>query len=171
MSLVSHVCLMVDPRGRVNRKALLWVAIALLSIQALAVAAAMLVSSPVLHFLLAVVKLASLWIATAAAIKRLHDLGLSGWWVPGGILIQFVWTLVACFASFLVFGEAIANIGSGEFIVYAVAVMALPLAVTVWLHFAPGTVGPNKYGPEPDESGLSMPEPASRGSVMAVAAT
>lgn len=157
LSFLSHVCQVADPRGRVNRKALLGVAVALLSVQALAMLGHWLVTSPILHFAISVFEVGSLWLATSAAIKRLHDLGHSGWWVPGSILLQFVWTLIACFATFLSLGEAVAEIGSPEFMVYAAAVMFWPLVATVWLHFAPGQEGDNKYGPEPDESGISMP--------------
>ncbi len=156
-AFLSHLYLVADPRGRVNRKALLGVAIALLIVQALAIVGHWLAASPILHFVITVFELGSLWIATSAAIKRLHDLGYSGWWVPGSILALFVWTLLACFATILTMGEAVADVGSPQFMVYAAAVMFWPLAATFWLHFAPGEVGSNKYGPEPDESGISMP--------------
>ena len=157
LAFLSHLYLVADPRGRVNRKGLLGVAIALLSVQALAILGHWLETSQILHFVIAVFEVGSLWIATSAAIKRLHDLGYSGWWVPGSILALFVWTLVACFATLLTFGEAVANVGSPGFMVYASAVMFWPLAATFWLHFAPGENGANRYGPEPDETGISMP--------------
>jgi len=157
MTFLNRVLQIADPRGRCNRKALLGVAIALLAIQAAAILIHTYTDNAVLHFAASTVEIACLWIATSAAIKRLHDLGLSGWWVPGSVLALFVWMLLASFVSYLTLGESVAVIGSPEFMVYAAAVMVWPLAATVWMHFAKGTDGPNKYGPEPDDTGLSAP--------------
>ncbi len=162
MSFAQHVLEVADPRGRCNRKALLGIAIALLAIQALAMALHWLSESAIVHTAAAVVELGCLWIATSAAIKRLHDVGRSGWWVPGFILILFVWMLIASFVTFLTLGEAVAKIGTPEFLVYASAAMVPPIAATLWLHFAKGQSGQNKYGPEPDESGLATPTSANR---------
>ena len=35
--------------------------------------------------------------------------------------------------------------------------MAPLLGLTLWLHFAHGTAGPNRFGDEPSEPGFSMP--------------
>lgn len=157
MTFIARVIRIADPRGRCNRKALLGVALALLAIQALAVLIHTSTENAALHMVATTVEIGCLWIATSAAIKRLHDLGLSGWWVPGSVLALFVWMLIASFASYLTLGESVAVVGSPEFMVYAAAVMIWPLAATVWMHFAKGVEGPNRYGPEPDESGLSSP--------------
>ena len=158
MPFMTRVLQIADPRGRCNRKALLGVAIVLLAIQAICLAIHALSENASLGAAASVVELVCLWIATSAAIKRLHDMDLSGWWVPGSALLLFVWMLLASFVSYVAMGDAVADIGSKEFFVYAAAVMVWPLAATVWLHFAKGTPGPNRYGPEPDETGLSAPE-------------
>ncbi len=160
MPSLNLILAIADPRGRVNRKALLGIALSLIAIQTVAFAVQFLTTSAVIQFTAAVVKLACLWLATSAAIKRLHDLGLTGWWVPAGVLILFVWTLIAAFVSFLVYGDAVGVPGTFEFGVYAAAVMSWPLAVTVWLHYARGEAGANRYGPAPDENGLSHPSDA-----------
>lgn len=156
MMFLNRVLQIADPRGRCNRKALLGIALALLSLQAVAVLAHWFTQNEVVHFAASAVEIACLWIATSAAIKRLHDLGYSGWWVPGSAVALFVWMLVASFVSYLTLGESVAVVGSPQFMVYASAVMVWPLAATVWMHFAKGVEGPNKYGPEPDDSGLSL---------------
>ncbi len=161
MAFLNRVFQIADPRGRCNRKALLGVALALLAIQAVAVLVQSFVENAALHLLASAVEIGCLWIATSAAIKRLHDLGYSGWWVPGSVLALFVWMLIASFVSYLLLGESVAVVGSPEFMVYAAAVMVWPLVATIWMHFAKGIEGPNIYGPEPDESGISFPKHAS----------
>lgn len=155
MTFAQRVLEIADPRGRCNRKALLGIALTLLAIQAIALAVQHFSENAILHLATTVVELGCLWIATSAAIKRLHDLGRSGWWVPGFVVFLFVWMLVASFVSFMAYGEAVAQIGSPEFMVYATAAMLPSLAATIWLHFAIGDEGRNKYGAEPDETGLA----------------
>lgn len=159
MTFLNRVFQVADPRGRCNRKALLGVALALLATQAVTFLVHASTGNIAVHIAATAIELACIWIATSAAIKRLHDLDLSGWWVPGFLFALFVWTLIVSFASFLTFGESVAIIGSTEFMIHTAIVTALPLAATVWLHFAKGVEGPNKYGPEPDESGLSASIP------------
>ncbi|KUO54834.1 MAG: hypothetical protein APF80_08725 [Alphaproteobacteria bacterium BRH_c36] len=156
MTFLNRVLQIADPRGRCNRKALLGIALALLSIQAVAIAVHWFTENTALHFVASAVEVACLWIATSAAIKRLHDLGYSGWSVPGATLLLFAWMLVASFVSYLALGESVAVVGSPAFFVYASAVMVWPLAATLWLHFAKGIEGANRYGPEPDDTGLSV---------------
>ncbi|MBU1210985.1 MAG: DUF805 domain-containing protein [Alphaproteobacteria bacterium] len=156
MTFLNRVLQIADPRGRCNRKALLGIALALLGLQAVAVAVHWFTGNAALHFVASTVEISCLWIATSAAIKRLHDLGHSGWWVPGATLLLFAWMLAASFVSYLTLGESVAVVGSPAFMVYAAAVMVWPLAATIWLHFATGVEGSNKYGPEPEDSGLSL---------------
>lgn len=170
MPFLRHVLQIADPRGRCNRRALLGVAIALLTLQALCMAIHHTAQSAYLHLAATTVELACLWLATSAAIKRLHDLGLSGWWIPAALVALFVWTLIVAFAAYLAFGNAVADPGTKEFMIYLCAMMVWPLAATVWMHFAQGQKGPNRYGPEPDESGLSAPAPQLPGTPVAQAA-
>ena len=150
MLFFSRVQQVADPRGRCNRKGLLGVAIALLSLQALALAAWYMTASPPIHVLAGVVKIGCVWIAASAAIKRLHDLGLSGWWLPVSFMVLLIWSVIASFFSLLAFGPAVLTYNSFEFMIYASAVMIWPVAGTLWLHFAKGDEGHNRYGAPPD---------------------
>lgn len=146
-SRIRHVA---DPRGRCNRKGLLGVAVALLTLQTLAIAALYITASPPIQVLAGVVKMGCLWIAASAAIKRLHDLGLSGWWLPVSLMVLLIWSVIASFLSLLAFGQAVLSYNSLEFMIYASAVMIWPVVGTLWLHFAKGDVGHNRYGAPPD---------------------
>lgn len=159
MTFLNRVLQIADPRGRCNRKALLAVALALLITQAATFLVHASTESAAAHIAATAIEMACIWIATSAAIKRLHDLDLSGWWVPGFLLALFVWTLLVSFASFLTFGASVAVIGSTEFMIHTAVVTTLPLAATIWLHYAKGVEGSNRYGPEPDGTGLSKMQP------------
>ncbi len=84
------------------------------------------------------------------AIKRLHDLGLSGWWLPGSLLLLLVWSVIASLVSLLRFGPTVLKFGSAEFMTNAATVMIWPVIGTLWLHFAKGDEGPNNYGAAPN---------------------
>jgi uncharacterized membrane protein YhaH (DUF805 family) len=74
----------------------------------------------------------------ASTTRRLHDRDLSAWWLPG-FLIIFV---VGLEVFYLIFGQQFVAI-SGSFI-FGIWVMA------IWVFGSiPGTVGPNRFGPDP----------------------
>jgi uncharacterized membrane protein YhaH (DUF805 family) len=70
------------------------------------------------------------------AIKRLHDLNLSGWWVFWIALI----------------GAVIDQIDESRMLNYALTVGQFAL---LWL--ARGTDGPNRFGPDPSIAGIRPP--------------
>jgi uncharacterized membrane protein YhaH (DUF805 family) len=164
MSLLSRILHIADPRGRCNRRALLGIALALLTIQTGAFVVHSYATTPLVNLSASAIELACLWIAISASIKRLHDLNFSGWWMPASLLALCVWAMAVGFITLSTLGLAVARVGSPQFMVYATAVMIWPLAATLWLHFAEGTEGPNKYGYEPDETGVGLPIAAPRAS-------
>ena len=70
--------LLLDPRGRIGRRDLLLAACAVLGIE-------LLLMAPSNEMIALLAKSLALWIGSAAIIKRLHDLGRSGWWLPAGL--------------------------------------------------------------------------------------
>jgi uncharacterized membrane protein YhaH (DUF805 family) len=85
------------------------------------------------------------WMSFALAAKRLHDRDKSAWW----ILLFFVapWALAAVAYHTI----SAAHAGPAAFIP---AVIAASIAIWggVELFYLHGTVGPNRYGPDPSES-------------------
>jgi uncharacterized membrane protein YhaH (DUF805 family) len=77
-------------------------------------------------------------------VPRLHDIGLSGWWFGGALLLEIA--VVA--ASFILLPLAQAPIPIGIFVL--VAAVAL-----IWLGTKPGEPGANRFG-EPPSPGLSF---------------
>ena len=69
-----------------------------------------------------------IWISVAVHAKRLHDIGLSAWWI---VIFAFV-SLVVAYATYSLF---IAQISS--------------LAIWMVVGTLPGTSGTNRFGPDP----------------------
>ena len=83
------------------------------------------------------------------SVRRLHDMGLSGWWV----LPSVVFTLVSTITTVV---SAVSGSSNAFFAVCDVCALILNLAIVAWLGFAKGTQGPNKYGPDP-RAGADVP--------------
>ena len=82
-----------------------------------------------------------LWIPTISlTARRLHDLGLSGWWqvTPWAILV---------------FGVILGVAGADGLFVVAWVFWLLSLIALFVMEMRKGNLGPNKYGPDPRQSG------------------
>jgi uncharacterized membrane protein YhaH (DUF805 family) len=153
--LLREIC---DPRGRCNRKAFLSIALSFLAIQ-LAVAALFwlfgIENSNTTNLLL---NAPILWIGSTVCFKRLHDVGRSGWWLPGSFVIWFVTVLVSLALISIALADNALDPGQPAFYV-AFAAITLPVfGALLWLHTAPSVPEANKYGPVAGPMGLSMPE-------------
>jgi uncharacterized membrane protein YhaH (DUF805 family) len=80
----------------------------------------------------------SLWILTAATIKRLHDRDKAGWWIA-----------VFCIAPLLL--GNFADVYSESYAADLLALIAIVLNLwgVIELVFLKGTNGPNRFGPDP----------------------
>jgi uncharacterized membrane protein YhaH (DUF805 family) len=146
-----------DPRGRINRKGLLAVAMALLAAEAgfaaLAVAGGAGLESP----LVVLGKIMFLWLATAAVSKRLHDLSLSAWVMLKAALAVILWSIVETAVLMMVLDRGAMEEGQYGFWLSVGGTVLPVFALILWLHCARGTPGTNAYGPEPDGYGSSKP--------------
>jgi uncharacterized membrane protein YhaH (DUF805 family) len=73
------------------------------------------------------------------SVRRLHDRNLSAWWLPG-FLVIFV---VCGEAIFLIFDQQFVSVTDGS-VIFAIWVVAI-----YQFGRMPGTVGPNRFGPDP----------------------
>jgi uncharacterized membrane protein YhaH (DUF805 family) len=164
-SLVQHcarvvlplLCEIVDPRGRCNRKAYLYIAVTFLVLQFgagvllqaagfdVSLDAALLWSAPII------------WIGTAICVKRLHDVGLRGWWIPGAFAIWAVSVVVVTMIATGIAGEDAMKPGQPVFLAVLVIAMLPMFGALLWLHTAPSDPNENIFGPVPGKTGLSMP--------------
>jgi uncharacterized membrane protein YhaH (DUF805 family) len=73
----------------------------------------------------------------ASGTKRLHDRDIAGWWLPGFLILS----AAILEAYFLIFDQQFVMDGSFIFGIWVAA---------IWLVArTPGTVGPNRFGPDP----------------------
>lgn len=90
----------------------------------------------IMLILYAVVTLGLIIPGIAVSVRRLHDTDRSGWWILAPLL------------GYLVVGVGAATHSSPIAVIGAVAGAVLAIAVLVFL-FLDGTVGPNRFGPDP----------------------
>jgi uncharacterized membrane protein YhaH (DUF805 family) len=148
--------LLADPRGRASRQDMLAAAAVM---TALDFGLGSLAEGPALY----AVKAAAYWIVAVGVIKRLHDIGHSGWWLAGGLSAMCMWSAVVGLTVGLAAGIEALQPGS---LIYVgmLAVLLLPaLGMTLWLHLAPGQPGVNRHGPEPEGVFAGVFEPAPDG--------
>lgn len=157
MFRIDMIPMLFDPRGRCNRKGLLFIACAMLAVQiCLAIGlwqAGAGLGSPVVVAL----KIVFVWLALAAASKRLHDMGLGTLWIGAAFLGLLVWSVISVMAVMAVFGTDVFDVNSPAFATVTAANIAPVILVTIWLHFAKGDSGENRFGPPPGTDGFSMP--------------
>ncbi len=150
----------IDPRGRADRRGLALLAAVFLAAEVLYAGVFALISPLVgdgPHTAGLVIHSFALWVAIAGTAKRLHDMGRTLWCFAAFMAIWLVWTAAIAFATVFWLGpDAVAQDLKG--LMLASALSMLPaLAALCWLHFAPGEVGPNRFGPAPDVSGFAHP--------------
>lgn len=148
---------LLDPRGRCNRKGLLMVAMTMLAVD---LAMVPLILAGVLSLNgcgLIALKFGSVWIATVAVAKRLHDLDLSAWWIAKALAAFIGWSIVVSCLLLTTFNAADAlNPAHSAFWLNVTATCTPVLGAILWLHVAKGTPGANRYGPEPGASGFAL---------------
>ena len=149
-----------DPRGRANRKGLIILASILLLAQACLHGGCLLTGRELQGQASWVIHSLFVWLGTTALSKRLHDLGISAWWILWSAIGVFIWTFIVSFAVVLTLGfEAVEPGGTGMMIAMPVSFAPI-LALTIWMHFALGDENSNMFGPVPGETGFSKPRPS-----------
>lgn len=153
MRELAHM--LFDPRGRVNRKGLLILAVSLLVVQVALFAGVVALGLSLDNPVVITLKVAFVWIAIAAASKRLHDRGLSASWIVGALCLVIAWSVVACGVAIALFGIDAMKPGTLVHAVTSFSVMVPIVLATLWLHFAPGEPAANRHGPVPSGHGFS----------------
>lgn len=128
-------------RGRANRHDLLVVSLALTAVEAFRYLA------PLPTLAGQVLSGAILWIGLAAMARRLHDVGLSGWWLLAGVAFSFGWTALVVVVVLMTLGLPALTPGSALYPVSLGLAFLAPLGALVWLHLSPGQFGVNRFGP------------------------
>ena len=145
----------LDPRGRLNRKGLAVFAAVLIGAQAGVYGTMYATAFDVLSLPAWFFHVLFCWMGFVAISKRVHDLGLSGRMILWAALGMTVWTIVLALGTAFTFGEAALVPGGVGTMVASAGTLIPGLAATLWLHFAPGDDGANRYGDEPGPLGFS----------------
>ncbi len=127
-------------QGRLNRKPYWLGTIALLSLVVIGVFGVMFLAGGGGGVAaIGVIYLILLWPTLAIGVKRLHDRNKSAWWL---VVFYVAPTLLN------VLGEGGDGEGVGA-IIFGLASLAISIWALVELGFLRGTVGANRYGPDP----------------------
>lgn len=146
---------LVDPRGRCNRQGLLALTLVALTVQAVGGTLLALAGKPLDGALAMSLNAPIFWIGAMAVLKRLHDMGRTGWWVLAMSAAWIVWAFVATFLAVAIVGQgAIAEGSVGFWIIFA-AIVLPAFGGLLYLHAAPGEAATNRYGEVPGPLGFS----------------
>lgn len=151
-----------DPRGRADRKGLAVLAAAFIAVQFVASIAAGLTGATIGGAAGLIIHSFAIWIAIAGCAKRLHDLGRSLWSFAAFLALWMLWSFALSFGSVFAFGPDEMMPGGAGFLAVIAGGMLPALAVLLWLHFAEGEQGPNRFGPKPGPTGFTQPHEANR---------
>jgi uncharacterized membrane protein YhaH (DUF805 family) len=132
--------LLLDPRGRIGRRDLLLAACAVLGIE-------LLLMAPSNEMIALLAKSLALWIGSAAIIKRLHDLGRSGCWLPAGLGGLCMWTALLATGFLVTAGSDAFVPGKPGYAALSGLVMLPAIGMGLWLHLTQGDVAANRFGP------------------------
>ncbi|MEL7544162.1 MAG: DUF805 domain-containing protein [Pseudomonadota bacterium] len=158
--LLKTAALTFDPRGRCNRRGLLYIMGVTLTLQIVIAVGVVTAKVAFVGPLATAIKLTFLWIAISATIQRLHDTGRSGWWLAAAFVFLVVWmALMGVGLPILVattWGPHLISFTSPAFYAILLLSYAPILGGALWLHFAAGENVDNKYGPVPGASGFSQ---------------
>lgn len=152
---------LLDPRGRCDRHGFFVLAVVLIALQLALMGALWLSGQPADGAVFWAFNLPILWVGSMAAIKRMHDIGRSGWLILAAFVFWFVGSLVIMVAATLIIGPetmlaAEANKSAAWWVMFA-AVVIPAFGGLIWLHATPGDPEPNRFGYVPDSTGFSTP--------------
>lgn len=160
--------LLIDPRGRCNRKAMTVLTVVFIVLQALSMLVANAIGGDLGVGLFWTVNTPIMLIGSIAVVKRLHDVGLSGLWAPAACALWITAAFAATLVMTLVVGPdrmalVVEEKGPLYWLVFSF-VFVPAFGGFIWLHSAPGTSGANRFGPLPGNDGVGPGHGGSRSS-------
>lgn len=89
----------------------------------------------------------------AVAVRRLHDLNKSGWWLLAPFLILIIGLIIGLIGV----AGTVEEGGAAAWVWLMVAGGIMSLVMSIWLLFARGTDGANRFGDVQQDNGDSAP--------------
>ncbi|MGD9783967.1 MAG: DUF805 domain-containing protein [Hyphomicrobiaceae bacterium] len=167
MSSSRSLLALLHYRGRCSRTGFIVLGALLLAVQfvagALMLAAGLKPDGPAS----VVLSVPLFWLAFTALVRRLHDVGHTGWWVVGAIVASMVWTIVMGLCSGLVLDPRTLTPEHIQFWSLVAIVLAPPMSMLLWIHAAPGMTTANRHGPPPEGYGFVTTYPGFVGAAAA----
>jgi len=165
MSVASNVVRLMHIRGRCNRTG--FVAIGAGAIAAQLALGLVLLSLGIAPDSLVgiLLNLPFFWLAFAAIVRRLHDVGHSGWWVVGAIVFSIGWSIAVGFGAANMLDPHHLFPPEPQFFLLVAVVLLPPLAMITWVHAAPSEPRTNRHGAQPLGVGLANLPPSDAGPV------
>ncbi len=146
-----------DPRGRCNARGLQRSTIYLLAIQVAYAALFSVCDIDLQGTVATLIGLVFCWLGFTLISKRLHDIGRTAWWFAAAFAIWLIATVLICAAAMMLFGMDVLDEGTFARVLMLASTILPLFAALIWLHFAAGDAGDNRFGPAPDASGFAMP--------------
>jgi uncharacterized membrane protein YhaH (DUF805 family) len=161
LTITRHL---LDPRGRADRRALFATTVGLLVVQFVLASVYMALGGDVTGNLFVGLNLALLWVGGVVLVKRLHDIGWSGWWILPAVVFWIVGlTLLVLALAFAVgldrFQTALTTYPLLHALLTAVGALP-PFGGLLWLQACPGAPTANRFGTPPAAYGFSVPPAA-----------
>ncbi len=150
----------LSPHGRINRKGLLVIAVALFVVQLAVYGLAWSGLYSLRATGVQVFELVVLWLCLTAAVKRLHDVGFGGIWVIIGFGFKVALALLLVVGALLAFGQQALETGTPVYWWIVALTMVPAVAGTLWLHIQPGEEASNRFGDRPGADGYSPAHPS-----------
>ena len=143
---VDPLYLFTSFQGRINRGKYWLATLILLAISAVLEAGGQAAGQGTLFKILSIiVTIASTVAALAVAVKRLHDRDKSGWWM----LLFYIGPALLAFGTIYGVAGMEAGRSGGGGLVFVLAGFAVLIWAFIELGCLRGTVGPNRFGPDP----------------------
>ena len=146
---VRYLLQLADPRGRCDRTEFIWATVMVVAAQVAFALGLWATNASFMGWRGVVANLAFGWLTCAAISKRLHDLGRSGWWMLGGMLVWLAGAVAVALVVALVAGPEALETGAPGFWATFAVLMLPPLGLALWLQLAKGEPAANRYGPPP----------------------
>lgn len=146
-----------NPEGRCDRRGLLIAAGVLFLMQILAMIYLTAFNEPLTGVIAITFHLGFLWMAFVAMSKRLHDIGLSAWWVGKALAATVLSSVALAVLLMLFLPRSSFEPGGIGHLVTVLGNMFPIIVMTLWAHFKRGIDVDNHYGPVPGNSGFSFP--------------